>query len=150
AALLLAFLGVHEFGHYFAAYFHKIRVTLPYFIPLPLGIGTLGAVIRIKQRIKHSHEMFDVGAAGPIAGFVIALGVLLYGLFTLPSPEYLFNFAGHEATKQYIALHGSFSPHPPGPATGGALVIGHTLLYSFLTMFFSHVPPMWEMYHYPF
>src|SRR5699024_5684458 len=84
AVLLLGFLGVHEFGHYFAGVYHKIRVTLPYFIPVPFGIGTLGAVIRIKERINHSYKMFDVGVAGPLAGFVVSLGVLLWGFATLP------------------------------------------------------------------
>ncbi len=151
AALLLAFLGIHEFGHYFAAYFHKIKVTLPYFIPIPLALGTLGAVIRIRQKIKYNYEMFDVGVAGPIAGFIVALGILLYGFFTLPSPAYMFHFPGHEATKQFIALHGRFPPSPPTTGQmGGTMVIGNTLLYSFFGMFFNHVPPMWEMYHYPF
>jgi membrane-associated protease RseP (regulator of RpoE activity) len=151
AALLLAFLGIHEFGHYFAAYFHKIRVTLPYFIPIPIGIGTLGAVIRIRQKIKHTYEMFDVGITGPLAGFIVALGVLLYGFFTLPAPSYMFHFAGHGATKQFIYLHGTFPSYPPNAgAEGGTLIIGPTLLYSFFSSFFPHVPPMWEMYHYPF
>ncbi|HET6527633.1 MAG TPA: hypothetical protein VFG39_02690, partial [Balneolaceae bacterium] len=60
AGLLLGFLGVHEFGHYFAALYHRVKVTLPYFIPIPLGIGTIGAVIRIKQKINDTRKMFDV------------------------------------------------------------------------------------------
>ncbi|HYW35237.1 MAG TPA: site-2 protease family protein [Balneolaceae bacterium] len=151
AGLILAFLGVHEFGHYFAAYFHKIRVTLPYFIPIPFGIGTLGAVIRIRQKINHSYEMFDVGAAGPLAGFLIALGVLLYGFMTLPHPSYITSFAGSEPLKQYIRLHGTFPSNPLAPGEqGGTIAVGNTLMYSFLASFFRNVPPMWEMYHYPF
>lgn len=151
AGLLLGFLAVHEFGHYFAAYYHKIRVTLPYFIPIPLGIGTLGAVIRIKEKINHSHKMFDVGVAGPLAGFVVSLGVLLFGFATLPDPSYILNFEGHEAVKEYVRANGVFPTMPPGDAPeGGTMIIGNTLLYGFLAQFFQNVPPMWEMYHYPF
>ncbi len=150
AALILAFLGIHEFGHYFAAVYHKIRVTLPYFIPIPLGIGTLGAVIRIKQKINHSYEMFDVGAAGPLAGFAVAIGILLYGFSTLPDPSYMLNFEGHQALGQYLQAYGSFPKHPLGASARGTMVIGNTLLYGFIAHFFTNVPPMWEMYHYPF
>ena len=86
ASLLLGFLGVHEFGHFFAAQYHKIKVTLPYFIPIPLGIGTMGAVIRIKQKINDTKKMFDIGVAGPLAGFVVSLAVLIIGFSTLPDP----------------------------------------------------------------
>lgn len=150
AALLLGFLGVHEFGHYFAALYHKIKVTLPYFIPLPLGIGTLGAVIRIKQKINDSHKMFDVGVAGPLAGFVISLGILLYGFSTLPDASYIQQFQGHEAVKTYVAEHGTYPADPPEETSGQTLILGNTLLYGFLASFFDNVPPMWEMYHYPF
>jgi len=151
AGLLLGFLGVHEFGHYFAALYHKIRVTLPYFIPFPMGIGTFGAVIRIKQKINHSYKMFDVGAAGPLAGFVISLGILLFGFATLPDPSYILNFSGHEAVKSFIESNGAFPAQPVGDAAPGTtMIVGNTLLYSFLAQFFTNVPPMWEMYHYPF
>ena len=151
AALLLAFLGVHEFGHYFAAVYHKIRVTLPYFIPIPFGIGTLGAVIRIKQKINHTYKMFDVGIAGPLAGFVVSLGVLLFGFATLPEPSYILNFEGHQAVSDFIQANGMFPNTPMSDAPEGqTLIVGNTLLYSFLAQFFQNVPPMWEMYHYPF
>lgn len=151
AGLLLGFLGVHEFGHYFAALYHRIRVTLPYFIPIPFGIGTLGAVIRIKQKINHSHKMFDVGVAGPIAGFIVSIVVLLFGFSTLPEPTYILNFEGHEAVKEFVRANGFFPDRPLSEAPRGqTMVIGNTLLYSFLAQFFENVPPMWEMYHYPF
>lgn len=156
AGLLLGFLGVHEFGHFFAAMRHKVRVTLPYFIPIPLGIGTLGAVIRIKEKINDTRKMFDVGVAGPLAGLVVSLAVLLYGFSTLPDPSYILNFEGHEAVKSYVAQHGTYPDSPPEPpedaagAGGQTLMLGNTLLYSFLASFFENVPPMYEMYHYPF
>lgn len=152
AVLLLSFLTVHEFGHYFAAVHHKIRVTLPYYIPFPLGIGTMGAVIRIKEQISNTKKLFDVGAAGPIAGFIVALAVLIIGFATLPEPDYVLNFSGHEELKTYVAEHGTYpnfiTDEPEGEQ--GVLTIGNTLLYSALASLFDNVPPMWEMYHYPF
>ncbi|MFH5882920.1 site-2 protease family protein [Halalkalibaculum sp. DA3122] len=150
AALLLAFLGTHEFGHFFAAQFHNIKVSLPYFIPVPLGIGTLGAVIRIKQKINDTYKMFDVGIAGPLAGFAVSLAVLLYGFSTLPDPSFINNFAGHEEVQAYVAQHGVYPDHPPSAESSDVLIVGNTLLYSFLAQFFENVPPMFEMYHYPF
>lgn len=150
AGLLLGFLGVHEFGHYFAAVYHKVKVTLPYFIPIPLGIGTVGAVIRIKQKINDTRKMFDVGIAGPLAGFVVSLAVLLIGFSTLPDASYIQNFDGHESVKEYVAQHGTYPDQPLEESNGQTLIVGHTLLYSFLASLFENVPPMWEMYHYPF
>ena len=83
----------HEFGHYFMARYYKVKVTLPFFIPLPpipSLIGTLGAVIRIKEHIKSKTMHFDIGIAGPLAGFVVAVIVLLYGYTHLPEKEYVY------------------------------------------------------------
>ena len=151
ATLLLAFLGTHEFGHYFAAVYHNVKVSLPYFIPVPLGIGTLGAVIRIEERISETRKLFDIGIAGPIAGFVVSLLILIYGFATLPGPEFMENFAGHEAIIEHIDQTGTFPVDPPAAEPDGATIImGSTLLYSFIAGFFENVPPMYEMYHYPF
>lgn len=150
ASLLLGFLTVHEFGHYFAALYHKIKVTLPYFIPIPLGIGTMGAVIRIKQKINDSRQMFDVGASGPIAGFVVSLMVLIYGFSTLPDPSYMQQFEGHESLKTYVSQNHSYPEQPTVETNGRLLRVGDTLLYQALASFFENVPPMWEMYHFPF
>ncbi|MEX2478455.1 MAG: site-2 protease family protein [Gracilimonas sp.] len=150
AGLLLGFLTFHEFGHYFAAVYHKIKVTLPYYIPLPIGIGTLGAVIRIKEPIRRMHKLFDVGAAGPVAGFIVALTVLLIGFATLPEPDFVQNFAGHEELKEYVSDNGNYPDFITDETEGGVLTIGNTLLYGALASMFENVPPMWEMYHYPF
>ena len=151
AVLLLAFLGTHEFGHYFAAVYHKVKVSLPYFIPIPLGIGTLGAVIKIQERIQDTRKLFDIGIAGPIAGFVVSLMILLYGFATLPGPEFIENFAGHEEIVTHIQETGTFPDEPPETSPEGAtILLGNTILYSFLAGFFDNVPPMYEMYHYPF
>jgi membrane-associated protease RseP (regulator of RpoE activity) len=80
---LLTILGCHELGHYVAARHHGLTATPPYFIPFPLpflGIGTLGAVIRIKDPIRNKRQLLDVGAAGPIAGFAALLPFLAYGI----------------------------------------------------------------------
>ena len=155
AVPLLLFLTVHEFGHYFAAKRARIDVSLPYYIPFPLfflqpNIGTFGAVIRIREPIRRTRQLFDIGAAGPLAGFVVALGVLLYALVTLPPPAYVMDLAGHDALKGFILQH-QFFPAEPLPELGGIgrLTIGQTPLYWALTQLFPDVPPMYEMYHYP-
>jgi membrane-associated protease RseP (regulator of RpoE activity) len=101
----LAILTVHEFGHYFTAQWHKLKVSLPYYIPLWLGwlggpsIGTMGAFIRINSPFRTRRQVFDVGLSGPLAGFVLALGVLWYGFTHLPPKEYIFQV--HPEYAQY-------------------------------------------------
>ena len=81
AVSFIAILGAHEFGHYLAARFHKTAVTLPYFIPFPFSpFGTLGAFIQIKELPKNKRTMLDIGLAGPLAGIIVAIPVLIYGL----------------------------------------------------------------------
>jgi membrane-associated protease RseP (regulator of RpoE activity) len=82
AVPLMAILLTHEFGHYFAALYHRVPASLPYFIPLPLlsPFGTMGAVIHMPARIKSRNALLDIGAAGPLAGMVVAVPVVLIGL----------------------------------------------------------------------
>jgi membrane-associated protease RseP (regulator of RpoE activity) len=80
AAAILAILGVHEMGHFIVARWHGVDVTWPYFIPVPMGLGTLGAFIQIKAPIKSRQAVFDVGIAGPLAGLFIAIPALFVGL----------------------------------------------------------------------
>ncbi len=82
AGTLLLILGMHELGHFFAARYHGIAVSLPYFIPVPLSFGTLGAFIRLRQPVWDRRKLFDVGVAGPLAGLVVALPLLYVGLAT--------------------------------------------------------------------
>jgi membrane-associated protease RseP (regulator of RpoE activity) len=77
---LIAILGAHEMGHYVACRMYGIDATLPFFIPGPPIIGTFGAVIRIRSPFTTRRALFDVGVAGPIAGFVVSLPVLAWGL----------------------------------------------------------------------
>jgi membrane-associated protease RseP (regulator of RpoE activity) len=77
---LLTILGIHELGHYLMAKYHGVDVTPPYFIPVPMGLGTFGAFIQIKSLIKTRRAVFDIGIAGPLAGLVVALPLLYIGL----------------------------------------------------------------------
>jgi membrane-associated protease RseP (regulator of RpoE activity) len=82
AAPLLAILLTHEFAHFIFARHHRVNASLPFFIPLPLvnPFGTMGAVILMRDRIKSKNALLDIGASGPIAGMVVAIPVLIYGL----------------------------------------------------------------------
>ena len=142
----LFILATHEFGHYFAAKYHKVKATLPYFIPIPpiagfFNFGTMGAVIKTKSEIPTNKAMFDIGVAGPIAGFIASLIVLIYGFTHLPSVEYI------------LAIHPDyFSPEYGKEAI--SLQFGNNLLFMFLQNIFTtssdFIPPMTEVYHYPY
>lgn len=82
-ATLMGILTCHELGHYIVGRRHGVDVSLPYFIPMPpvFTLGTLGAVIRMKKPIEDRAKLFDVGAAGPIAGLVVAIPLLVIGLY---------------------------------------------------------------------
>ena len=85
AGTLLFILGVHEMGHYVAARLHGVQVTLPYFIPVPfMGLGTFGAFIQMKSPVENRKALFDVGVAGPLAGFAVALPLMVVGLLLPP------------------------------------------------------------------
>jgi membrane-associated protease RseP (regulator of RpoE activity) len=85
AVPLLAILLAHEFGHYFAARYHRVPASLPYFLPLPgLGFGTLGAVIAMRDRIRSRNALLDIGASGPLAGMLVAVPVLFWGIAHSP------------------------------------------------------------------
>lgn len=78
---ILAILGIHELGHYYACRYYQVDASPPYFLPVPfVPTGTFGAFIRIRQRIPTKSMLFDIGAAGPIAGFVVAVPALFAGV----------------------------------------------------------------------
>ena len=143
---IMFIISCHEFGHYFAAVYHKVKATLPYYIPFPpiwifINFGTMGAVIRTKSPIYTKKAMFDIGVAGPIAGFIACIIVLVYGFTHMPGLNYL------------LAIHPDyFSPNYGKNALD--LTFGNTILFSFLKMIFIHsgqfFPPMSEVYHYPY
>jgi membrane-associated protease RseP (regulator of RpoE activity) len=82
---LMAILLAHELGHYIAARLHRVPASPPYFIPFPLpSLGTMGAVILMRDRIARRNALLDIGAAGPLAGMLVALPVLIHGLATSP------------------------------------------------------------------
>ncbi|RIY10535.1 site-2 protease family protein [Hymenobacter rubripertinctus] len=148
AGPFLAVLTVHEFGHYFTARYNRIGATLPYFIPLPLGFGTFGAVIRIKDRIYSRREFFDVGLAGPLAGFVVAVAVLAYGLTHLPPLDYLFRI--HPDYRIYGTEYARHA-YQNLPA-GSVLTLGQPLLFQGMAALLAdpaRLPHPNEVLHYP-
>ncbi|MDD2694886.1 MAG: site-2 protease family protein [Anaerolineales bacterium] len=81
AASFLSILLAHEFGHYLAGRYHRTHVTLPYFLPLPLSpFGTMGAFIQLKEPPKNKRVLLDIGIAGPLAGLIVTIPVLILGL----------------------------------------------------------------------
>jgi membrane-associated protease RseP (regulator of RpoE activity) len=142
--LILLVISSHEFGHYFAAKIHKVPVTLPYYVPFPFiflnPFGTMGAVIRMKARYYSRKALLDIGTAGPIAGWVTSVVILIVGFTNLPPVQYLYE------------LH-------PEYATTGIPLSGFTFGYNLLFLTFEKIftsspevfmPPMNEVYHYPF
>ena len=90
ALSLLLILGVHESGHYIAARRYNMKATLPYFIPVPFFLGTFGAFIQLRSPVPNRRALFDVGIAGPLAGLIVAVPLLLWGLAhseIVPIPE---------------------------------------------------------------
>jgi len=88
AVSLLSILLAHEFGHYFAGRHHRTAVSLPYFIPFPVStLGTMGAFINMKEVPRNKRVLFDIGIAGPLAGLVVAIPVLIIGLLNSPIGE---------------------------------------------------------------
>ncbi|HEX6223458.1 MAG TPA: site-2 protease family protein, partial [Chryseolinea sp.] len=149
----LLILTVHEFGHYFVARYHKIKATLPYYLPmppLPFSIGTMGALIRLREKVYSKKQNFDIGLAGPLAGFVAALVILFYGFTHLPAPEYIFEI--HPDYEQYGLDYADYVYDNP---TGNIVdtFVGKNLLFLFFEKFVAdpeRVPNPHEIMHYPF
>ena len=139
AVSMLGILGAHEFGHYLMGRFHGVHVTLPYFIPMPLisPFGTMGAFINMKEPPKNRRVLLDIGIAGPLAGLVVAIPVLLIGLYisslnTLnPGPREAIQLEGNSII--YLAskflVFGKFLPAPA--SYGGVSPILYWLKYFF-------------------
>ena len=127
SATLLGILLAHEFGHFWLCEKNGVYATLPYFVPAPTLIGTFGALIRIKSPIRSRQALFDIGIAGPIAGFLVAVPVLCWGL----------------------ALSKSM---PPGMSSSG-LEFGYPLIFSLvrdaLAPLTPHPAPLASLYLHP-
>ncbi len=151
-AFSIPFIGilfVHEMGHLYFSIKNKVKSSLPYFIPAWFGflgapsIGTLGAVIQMKGFINSRRKFFDIGIAGPIAGFVVAFFVLIYGFSTLPDISYLYE------------IHPEYAD-PNFEGYGDDVInfeLGDNLLFSLLGKVFAdpeRMPVMSEVIHYPF
>ncbi len=90
ALALMTILGIHELSHYLTARSYKIRATLPYFIPVPFFLGTFGAFIQMRSPVPNRKALFDLSIAGPLAGFVATLPLLIWGLAhstVVPMPQ---------------------------------------------------------------
>lgn len=115
---LMAILIAHEMGHYVAARIHRVDVSPPYFIPMPIFLlGTMGAVIRMRDPIDRRNALLDIGAAGPIAGMVVALPVLAIGIATspvLPLPTEGGFFIEGRGLLYWALLYGLKGPIPEG------------------------------------
>jgi membrane-associated protease RseP (regulator of RpoE activity) len=147
----LLILTVHEFGHYFMAMVHKVKSSLPYYIPMPpffFSIGTLGALIRLRSKVPSTRQNFDIGIAGPLAGFVMAVIILLYGFLTLPEPEYIFQI--HPEYEQYGL---DYAKHVYVPRENVLdITLGKNLLFWMLENSVAapdRVPNPHELMHYP-
>ncbi len=122
---LIFILLSHELGHYISSRIHRIDATLPYFIPAPTFIGTFGAFIKMRSPVLDRRALLDVGAAGPITGFIVALPFLIIGL-TLSEVKIM------------------------ATAPEGGLFIGSSLLLSFLTrIIFGDLPDTQQIFLHP-
>ncbi len=130
AVSMLGILGAHEFGHYLAGRYHGVRVTLPYFIPMPFisPFGTMGAFINMKEPPKNRRILLDIGIAGPLAGLVVAIPVRFSGLAgshvsQIPAtvaPGVIYQQEGNSIL-YLLAKYMMFGKLLPQPATYGGL-----------------------------
>jgi len=150
----LGILTIHEFGHYFTARFYKAAVSLPFYLPLWLGflgvptLGTAGAFIKLKNQLGSTKEVFDVGIAGPLAGFIAALAVLVYGFITLPPLDYLYHIH-----PEYLKITGDYRDAYSNMGNDVFVFLaGDNLLFNFLGKVFADpalLPHPAELQHYP-
>lgn len=124
-AVLLGILLGHELGHFLTCRYYKIDATLPYFIPFPNLIGTLGAFIKIKSPITKKQQLFDIGIAGPLTGFILSLPALVYGL---------------SLSKVVTSF----------PAEAGGIMLGDSLLLRIIEGgIFQNIPPDSDIFLHP-
>lgn len=145
----IGILLIHELGHLCTSIYHKVKCSLPFFIPAWFGfigipsIGTFGALIRMKGFVNSRKKFFDIGVAGPLAGFVIALAVLVYGFSTLPPADYIYEIHPEYADPDFQGYSEDVLDFE----------LGSNLLFSFLSQTLAdpeRMPAMSELIHYPF
>ena len=120
-----------------------LPISLPFFLPAPpflIMFGTFGAFIRIKSPIRSRQALLDIGAAGPIAGFVVSVAAILIGFALIPSQEFIYE---HIKT-----VHGGLNMESPDSATI-QLTMGSSILFVGLSKLFQITIPMDEIYHFP-
>ncbi len=128
SAAIMAILLLHEMGHFVLCLRYRVPATLPYFIPFPLSLfGTLGAVIAMKGQLRSRRSIFDIGAAGPLAGLVVAIPIVYFGLKISTIV-----FPGDEALEGSLMLGDSIlfaliSEAALGPLPPGADLLLHPL-----------------------
>jgi len=151
-AFSIPFIGillVHELGHFFTSLYHKVKCSLPFFIPVWLGfigapsIGTFGAIIQIRDFVSSRKKFFDIGIAGPLAGFTLAFGVLIYGFISLPPADYLYQVHPEYANPDFKGY---------GEDTIDFELGGNLLFWAMGELFADpdRLPAMSEIIHYPF
>jgi membrane-associated protease RseP (regulator of RpoE activity) len=124
ALTLITILLSHELAHYFTSRKHKVKATLPYFIPAPTFIGTFGAVIKMKSPIVTRKALVDIGASGPVAGFVFSIVATIFGL----------------AMSEVVKV----------TQTEGVWIFGNSILFSFLSkVMLGVVPPGYDILLHP-
>jgi len=128
AVPLMAILIAHESGHYIAARLHKVPASLPFFIPLPLlsPFGTMGAIIGMSGRIRSRVALLDIGAAGPLAGMVVALPVLAFGLANSEIGPNSGHYTQEGQSLLYLLMKRAFA----GPLSDGLDVHLHPTAYA--------------------
>jgi membrane-associated protease RseP (regulator of RpoE activity) len=137
---IMMILSAHEMGHYLYGVKYRIHSTLPYFIPFflyPFSFGTLGAFIKMKSPIPDKKALFDIGIAGPLAGFVMSLIFLMIGLYNLPDLEGVIAYVSEI--------------HPWSETGEDALTLGNSILFDYIRVAMdANYLPMYEIYHFPF
>jgi membrane-associated protease RseP (regulator of RpoE activity) len=127
---LMTILLSHEMGHYFFSRYHRVPVTLPYFLPgVPLFVGTFGAFIRLRALPTNRRALFDIGAAGPWAGVIVAIPAIIWGL------------SMSEIRPPDAATLGLIRGDPVQFLFEGGMVFGNSLLFSLLTHWTLGVSP---------
>lgn len=153
AGTLLAILTAHEMGHFVTARLHGVDASLPYFIPAPIGVGTFGAVIRMRGKIPSRDALVDIGASGPIAGAIVAIPLLVYGIGlskihdVAAAPNFVFgNLSLVRIALDWVSGLG-FTPFSSDPAA--LMMEPQPLLYVLIKKLVFHVGPMQDVTVHP-